>query len=295
MLYQAIHTTTYEYEQPVTHCLSEARLTPRTLTRQNVHSTRLRVVPEPARQEERLDYFGNGVTTYSIFKSHQELVATATSVVEVLPFGNPVLPAISWEASQRRLAAHTDADSLAAYEYLFDSTYVAASPELTEYAQPCFCKGRPLAELVQELSHRIYEEFSYKPKSTSIEVPLAAVLERRQGVCQDFAHVMIGALRSWRLAARYVSGYLRSGSDVQGAEASHAWVSVFIPDFGWLDLDPTNDVIPSEGHITLAWGRDYGDVTPIKGIALGGGEQTVEVAVDVRPVGSVARGEALGA
>ena len=284
MLYHATHTTTYTYEQPVTHCLSEARLTPRKLRRQRVLEARLIVEPEPTRYEQRLDYFGNQVTAYSVFQSHEKLTATATSVVEVQPLRRPLLPSISWAEAQRSLAAHTDAESLEAFEYVFDSTFIDASPELAAYARPCFTPGRPLAELVQELSHRIYTEFSYKPKSTSIDVPLATVLQRRQGVCQDFAHVMIGALRSWHLAARYVSGYLRSGGDVQGADASHAWVSVFIPGFGWLDLDPTNDVIPSDGHITLAWGRDYGDVTPTKGVALGGGEQKVDVAVDVRPI-----------
>lgn len=283
MLYHATHTTEYTYEQPVTHCLSEARLTPRTLPRQKVLESHLTVVPKPSRLEQRVDYFGNQVTTYSVFRSHAKLVATADSIVEVLPWQSPALPPISWAEAQRCLFEHRDEDSLAAYEYVFDSTFVAASPELAAYAQPYFTKGRPLAELVQELSHQIYTQFAYKPKSTSIDVSLATVLQRRQGVCQDFAHVMIGALRSWHLAARYVSGYLRSGGDVQGADASHAWVSVFIPGFGWLDLDPTNDVIPSDGHITLAWGRDYGDVTPTKGIALGGGEQKVNVAVDVRP------------
>jgi transglutaminase-like putative cysteine protease len=291
MLYQATHTTHYTYEQPVSHCLSEARLTPRNLSyqgrpHQRVLRTRIDVHPEPAVFERRQDYFGNQVSAFSVFRAHDHLTATATSIVDVSPWQQPAFPMIAWEQAQHALSAHPDADLMAAYEFVFDSPFVAASPGLADYARPTFAPGRNLVEAVQELSHRIHEEFRYKPKSTSIEVPLQDVLRRREGVCQDFAHVMIGALRSWHLAARYVSGYLRSGADVQGAEASHAWVAVLIPGYGWLDLDPTNDVIPSDGHITLAWGRDYGDVTPIKGITLGGGGQKVDVEVHVTPVTS---------
>ncbi len=152
------------------------------------------------------------------------------------------------------------------------------------FARETFTPGRPLLESAMELSHRIHTEFKYDPKATSIDVPLADVLRKRHGVCQDFAHIMIGALRSLRLAARYVSGYVRSGPKVQGAQASHAWVSVFLPDFGWVSFDPTNDVMPSDGHVTLAWGRDYGDVTPVNGVTLGGGGQTVAVEVYVKAV-----------
>ena len=284
MFYRATHTTDYRYEQPVSHCLSEARLTPRTLPGQRPIETRLEIHPQPAVVESRSDYFGNTVSMFSVFCHHDRLVATATSIVEIERAERPPFPSISWEETAQALAAHAGDESIAAYEYVFDSPFVAAAPELAEYARPTFAPGRPLAEAIQELSHRIHEEFRYRPKSTSIEMPLREILRRREGVCQDFAHVMIGALRSMRLAARYVSGYLRSGTDVQGAEASHAWVAVFLPGYGWLDLDPTNDAIPSDGHITLAWGRDYGDVTPIKGIALGGGGQKVNAAVNVRPV-----------
>ena len=167
---------------------------------------------------------------------------------------------------------------------MFESTLVPLGPELATFAKPSFPPGQDLATAVIDLSHRIYTEFLYKPKSTSIETPLVHILRARTGVCQDFAHLMIGAVRSLHLAARYVSGYLRSGEDVTGSEASHAWVSVFVPGFGWLDIDPTNDVLPSEGHITLAWGRDYGDVPPVKGVSLGGGGQKIEVEVKVKPI-----------
>jgi len=282
MRYQAVHVTTYRYEAPVAQCLSEARLIPRSFPRQRVLETKLEIDPAPAVMEHRIDYYGNEVATFSIFRTHDRFSVKATSVVEVDPVSKDTLPQITWEEARAHLSLNPDEDSLAAFEFVFDSPFVAASPRLAAYGAPSFTPGRPLVDAVTELSRRIHKEFSYKPKSTSIDMPLEEVLKRRRGVCQDFAHIMIGVIRSHHLAARYVSGYLRSGKDFLGSEASHAWVSVFIPGHGWLDLDPTNNVVPSEGHLTLAWGRDYGDVTPVKGISLGGGGQTVDV--DVRVV-----------
>jgi transglutaminase-like putative cysteine protease len=286
MLYQATHVTRYQYEEPVAQCLNEVRITPRTSDRQRVLESRIDIEPKPAAFERRKDYFGNDVATFSVFQAHDRLVTTATSIVEVQPRASVDLPGIPWEDARLHVAAHADDDALQAFEYVFESPFVPSVAESEAYARPSFAPGRPLAEAVRDLCHRVHDEFLYKPKSTSIETPLADVLRSRRGVCQDFAHVFIAALRSQRLAARYVSGYLRSGEKVTGAEASHAWVSVFLPGYGWLDLDPTNDVIPSDGHITLAWGRDYGDVPPVKGIALGGGGQKVEVEVSVKAVES---------
>ena len=284
MLYQATHITRYRYEGPVSHSLSEARLTPRDFPGQVLHQCRLHVEPEPALLERRKDYFGNDVTTFAVFRTHDHFTATATSVVEVQsrPIGNA--PEIPWEQARDQLGAHTSEDLLEAYEFVFNSPFIVTAPALNEYARPAFAPGRPLVEAAAGLSHQIYSGFRYEPKSTSIEMPLLDVFENRRGVCQDFAHVMIGALRSLGLAARYVSGYLRSGATYQGADASHAWVSVFVPGAGWLDFDPTNDVRPSDGHVTLGWGRDFGDVTPVKGIALGGGKQLVDVEVRVEPL-----------
>ena len=293
MLYQATHVTRYLYDQPVSQCLSEARLTPRNLPGQVLHQSRLQVEPEPALVQNRKDYFGNDVTTFAVFRTHDRFSATATSVVEVHPRPIVDAPETTWEDTRDRLASHSGPTLLEAYEFVFDSPFVSAAPELARYAKSSFAPGRPLVEAITELSHRLHAEFRYEPKSTSIEMPLLTVLENRRGVCQDFAHVMIGALRSLRLAARYVSGYLRSGATYQGADASHAWVSVFVPGAGWLDFDPTNDVRPSEGHVTLGWGRDYGDVTPVKGIALGGGTQIVEVEVRVEALNPPSNPEAL--
>jgi transglutaminase-like putative cysteine protease len=288
MVYQATHITRYRYQSPVSQSQSEARLTPRTFPGQRLDEFRIHIQPEPAVLEHRKDYFGNDVTSFAVFKTHEQFSATATSIVEVEARPWQALPTISWEATRDRVAGHGDGEPDSAmldpYEFVFDSPYVAAGPELGDYARPSFPAGRPVADAVTELSHRIHAEFRYAPKSTSIDMPLLEVLGNRRGVCQDFAHIMIGALRSLRLPARYVSGYLRSGAAYLGAGASHAWVSVYVPGSGWMDFDPTNDVRPSDGHVTLGWGRDYGDVTPVKGVALGGGEQIVEVEVRVEPI-----------
>jgi len=283
MLYRTTYTTRHQYEEPVSQSFNELRLTPRPLYYQRVKETKIVLNPEPAELQTRKDYFGNEVTSFAIFQMHDIFTATATSLVEVLHREPEETSAVTWEEARRLLFTQPDAACLEASEYVFDSTYVTAGRELADYARPTFTPGRPLCEAVDELSHRIHKEFLYKPKSTAIDTPLLDVLKKRSGVCQDFAHIMIGALRSLHLAARYVSGYLRSGANYVGAESSHAWVSVFIPGTGWVSYDPTNDVTPGEGHVTLALGRDYADVTPVKGIALGGGGQTVQVEVRVKP------------
>jgi transglutaminase-like putative cysteine protease len=288
MLYKTTHITRYDYERQVAQCLNEAYITPRNLPYQTVHEFRLVIDPKPALLERRKDYFGNDVVSFSTFTNHDHFSATATSLVDVEPRPQKEVPRIAWEAARDRVAAYPDLECLQALEFVFDSPFVKTAPELTGFAIPSFPPTRPLFDAVSELSHRINKEFKYQPKSTSIRMPLIEAFHNRRGVCQDFSHIMIGALRSLRLPARYVSGYLRSGAVVQGGtEASHAWVSVFIPGAGWLDFDPTNDVMPSEGHVTVAWGRDYGDVTPVKGIALGGGKQTVDVDVRVEPAKSL--------
>jgi transglutaminase-like putative cysteine protease len=281
--YRTTHTTTYLYDQSVAQSISEARLTPRSSERQRVLDAHIAVKPDFATMEARTDYFGNQVTMIAVFGTHEQFVVTSTSVVEVGIGPARELPVIAWETVRDQLAVPTDDESLAASEFIFESPYVPLVKSVAEFARISFTPGRPMIEAVRELKHRIHEEFIYKPESTSIEVPLQELMEKRHGVCQDFAHVMIGGLRSVGLAARYVSGYLRSGADVQGAEASHAWVSAWVPGAGWVDFDPTNDVMPGEGHVTVGWGRDFGDVTPVKGVALGGGGQTVEVEVHVVP------------
>jgi len=283
MRYRTSHVTRYRYDAPVSQCHTEVRLTPRSLPWQSVMSRSIVTVPEAAAVDEWKDYFGNTVSMISILETHDRFSLAADSRVRVEQ--RPAASSdVGWEAARDALAAHRSVDALESFEFVFDSPFVAAASELAAYARPSFDPGRPLLDAAGELSHRIHAEFTYKPDSTAIDTPPLEALRHKRGVCQDFSHVMIGALRSLGLAARYVSGYLRSGADYQGAEASHAWVSVFVPGAGWVDFDPTNDVMPGTGHVVLAWGRDYGDVAPIKGIALGGGRQAVEVEVRVDPL-----------
>lgn len=287
MVYRVKHTTKYRYNAPVSQCQTEVRLTPRTLPWQTVLESSIDTVPAAVSGAERIDYFGNAVATFSILESHDRFVTEATSLVRVEPRPPVASGDAAWESVREALTAHDSAESLEAFEYVFDSPFVSAGPELAAYAAPSFAPGRPILDAVEDLSHRIHAEFTYKPTATAIDTPLLDTLRLKRGVCQDFSHVMIGALRSIGLAARYVSGYLRSGPEQKGAEASHAWVGVFVPGGGWVDLDPTNDVVVGTHHVTIGWGRDYGDVTPIKGIALGGGRQIVDVEVRVEPAGRI--------
>ena len=282
MIFHVTHTTRYIYETAVSRGLNEVRLTPRELPGQRVRESAIRVSPQPAFMHHRKDYYGNDVTSFEVLEKHDRLEASAESIVEVLPDVTESPAPISWEEARNRLAGESDPTCLAASEFIYNSPYIPALPQLAEYARETFVPQLPLLECISGLTHRIHEEFKYSPKATSIDVPLKDVLQKREGVCQDFAHIMIGALRSVRLAARYVSGYVRPGPKVQGAQASHAWVEVFVPESGWRGFDPTNDLAVSDNHVTVAWGRDYGDVTPVKGITLGGGEQTVQVEVYVR-------------
>jgi transglutaminase-like putative cysteine protease len=286
MEYQVVHTTRYRYDAPVSQCQTEARLTPRPLPWQVVAEARIETTPPPAWMGMRKDYFGNEVCSVWIQERHDRFSTVASSLVRVDPRPLPAGDGPSWEDARDAIAAHATSNDLEAFEFVFDSPFVAAASELAEYARPSFGPGRPIVAAAIELSHRINSEFTYEPESTSIDTPLLDTLSLRRGVCQDFTHVMIGALRSLGLAARYVSGYLRSGAEHQGSEASHAWVGVFVPSFGWIDLDPTNDLVVDVEHVTIGWGRDYGDVTPMKGIALGGGKQLVDVDVRVQPVGA---------
>lgn len=283
MLYSATHITRHIYQSSASLCLNELRLIPRALPGQLVANSYIRIEPS-APISWRKDYFGNHIATFGLFEPHDHLVIEATSTVDVTNSNQEFISSICWEDARDMIAAHSDLDTIEALEFVFDSPFIPRGPELADFARPTFTSRRPLFEAVKELSTRIRTEFRYKPQSTSIDMPLFEVLRNRQGVCQDFAQVMIGALRSLRLAARYVSGYLRSSANYQGAEASHAWVSVFIPGSGWISFDPTNDVMPSDGHVTLAWGRDYGDVMPVKGITVGGGAQKIEVEVRVQPI-----------
>ena len=289
MKLRVVHKTAYSYGEPVSTSHHEARLTPRENDHQRTLSHTIDIDPVPAHRRTRFDYFGNRTLYFNLSEPHRALEVSATSVVELRAPHRPELSNTPpWEVVRDRLRADTGRDVLDAFQMTFESAYVKPLPELVDYAAPSFTSGRPVLEVAADLTRRIHADFVYDPRSTVITTPLAEVLAQRRGVCQDFAHLMLGCMRSFGLAARYVSGYLMTrpppGKErLAGADASHAWVSAWVPEEGWFDFDPTNDVTPSEEHVTIASGRDFGDVTPMRGVILGGGPHTLAVSVDVAP------------
>ena len=287
--YKILHATRYEYEALVLHAHHLAYLKPRTTPRQRVETYALQVDPEPVTLTPLHDYFGNDCHEIELRSAHDALTVTCSSVVELAeserdPARGKDLP---WDTAATRLAA--DPALIAVREYCFDSPLVRAHPHLAQYAAPTFTPERPLLSALLELNQRIYDEFTYDSTVSDVATPLAKVLEYRRGVCQDFAHLMLGCLRSLGLAGRYVSGYLETvpppgKARLVGADASHAWASAYVPEHGWLDLDPTNAVIPGMRHVTLAYGRDFSDVSPLRGVVLGGGSHSLSVSVDVEPL-----------
>lgn len=289
MIYRVVHTTEYVYDAPVTLCHNEAHLIPRSSGAQRCRSHRIDIDPTPAVTAERRDFFGNTVVYFALQQSHARLSIVASSEVE-LDTGPGQLHFQSnapWEEAVGRTVEGRTEPDLDARQYRLDSPLLSPNAEITGYAAESFVPGRPLIEAVHDLMARIHRDFVYDPGFTTVATPLAHVLEHRRGVCQDFAHLAIAGLRSQGLAARYVSGYIETlpppGQEkLVGSDASHAWFSVYDPDVGWLDFDPTNNQIPMNQHITTAWGRDYSDITPIKGVIFGGGaNHSTQVAVDV--------------
>ncbi len=289
MDYKISHTTVYSYSEMVPICHNEVHLTPRELVRQKRLTHRLMVRPHPTTLDNQLDYFGNQVSFFTVEEGHEKLTVTASSKVRVIEAPPPAATETPWEAVRDRLAADRSPPWLDAYQFVFDSPHILASEELADYAASSFPAGRPWLEAIVDLTARIHGEFKYDPTATTVNTPLDLVMKMRCGVCQDFAHLQIGCLRAIGLSARYISGYLVTESPVGqprliGADASHAWVSAFSPDHGWIDFDPTNNQIPAMQHITLAWGCDYSDVAPIKGVFIGGGKHAMTVSVDVLPL-----------
>ncbi|MBL8222613.1 MAG: transglutaminase family protein [Bryobacterales bacterium] len=282
MILESKHTTTYVYSQPAVNCHSEVHLHPRSAPGQRVLNHLLTITPEPDFFSSRVDCFGNHISYFSIHEPHTTVTVISISRVELTPSAAP-LPSLEWERVRELLDERATAEEFEACEFLFPSPHAHLGEQFAAYAAPNFPKRRLLSDAVEDLAARIHKEFRYDQRATTVATPVEQVLLEKRGVCQDFAHVMISCLRSLGLAARYVSGYLQSGEGSIGAEASHAWVSVFSPGHGWIDIDPTNNVHPYGKHVTVAWGRDYSDVTPVKGVALGGGDQLIDVAVSVLP------------
>jgi len=292
--YQIVHRTLYDYAAPVTVSHHVARLEPLNSVAQTRDAFALEIFPRPARRTARADYFGNQLCFFSIQETHRKLEITTTSRVSVRPQPAPAPDASpAWEAVAGLFRDPVSPDVVEVYQFVFDSPQVRASFELADYARESFPKGARLLAGARNLTTRIFRDFKYDPKATTVATPLEEVLESRRGVCQDFAHLAIASLRSLGLPARYVSGYLRTRPPegkprLVGADASHAWFSIFCPGEGWVDFDPTNDVQPRENHITVAYGRDFGDVSPVAGILTGGGEHRVNVSVDVAEFASPA-------
>ena len=291
--YQIFHDTHYHYDSPVSLAQQLAHLWPRPCGWQRCTDRQLQISPQPTSRRDELDVFGNPLTRLAFERPHDELLVNASLTIEVLP--RPVLDfsrSPAWESTRSALTYSSQPlmpQWLEACRYRFESPYVHLKKNFVEFSESCFPAGRPLLLGVQALMEKIFSEFTFDAEATQVATPLVEVLERRRGVCQDFAHLMLACVRSRGLAARYISGYLLTQPPpgqprLIGADASHAWVSVFCPVLGWVDFDPTNNVQPALEHITLAWGRDFSDVSPLRGVILGGGNHDPEVRVTVMPL-----------
>jgi len=290
MEYFVRHRTSYRYLQDVSYSYHLAHLRPRETALQRLLSSVLKVTPAPANRVARTDYFGNGSEWFALDQPHTTLEILSESRVRVGP-PSPCDPGLSesWEAVRIRVELGDDEMAREAVQYIFDSPHTGFQSDIASYAAESFPPQGTLLTGAIDLMHRIHRDFRYDKTVTDIATPIDRILEIRAGVCQDLAHVGIAAMRSLGLPARYVSGYLLTApppgqKKLLGADASHAWFSVFAPPFGWVDLDPTNDMLTGEGHVTLAWGRDYGDIVPVGGVVMGGSDHIVEVGVDVIPV-----------
>jgi transglutaminase-like putative cysteine protease len=286
-LYELVHTTKYEYEAPVARSYGRAHLTPRDSAEQRCLSTSLDISPTPADVSEHIDYFGNISTFYLVRTSHTVLTVTSRSQIEVHRPPPPLESGqdLPWEDVRDRLAQHP-----AIGEYSLPSPRVRPSTEVAAYASTVFLPGRPIFQALQDLTGRIYRDFTYRSGSTTVHTTLAHLLRKREGVCQDFAHLAVGSMRSVGLAARYISGYIETQpppgkQKLQGADASHAWASVFVPELGWLDLDPTNNQWVDDRYLVVARGRDYSDVPPLKGVIVTDSRKSsMLVSVDVNRI-----------
>ncbi len=286
MKYHIEHVTTYHYSGGAEACQNIARLQPREMPGQHSGITTLQIEPVPLSLHSYLDYFGNRVHSFALYEPHNKMTIKAVSDVTLDRAPGELLPSPPWNEVRKQLRSDRSFDLVEALDFVFASPYIHLTPAVRDFAAKYFPLGKPLIAAALDLTQTIYRDFKYDPKATTVDTSVDTVLEKRRGVCQDFAHLQIACLRSLGLACRYVSGYLRTDPQpgkprLIGADASHAWVSVFCPTNGWTDLDPTNGCQISDRHITIGWGRDFHDVSPVKGVVLGGGDSVLSVAVDV--------------
>jgi transglutaminase-like putative cysteine protease len=285
--YEIVHTTKYSYSEPVPVCHNLVHLAPRTVGYQVCREFSLLLSPTPPYQYRHLDFFGNRVDYFSIHVAHSGLTVTARSQVELADVSCPYPGSTTaWDELTASVRTDVTQEGLAVYQFTFPSRHVPNAKEFALYAKPSFPAGRPVLDAALDLTDRIHGDFRFDSQATTISSSPYEVLEGRAGVCQDFAHFQLACLRSLGVPARSVSGYLRTSAPegqprLIGADASHAWISVWCGATGWVDLDATNNIMPSLDHITVAWGRDYADVCPIRGVAMGGGRHVMSVSVDV--------------
>jgi len=286
-IYHVSHKTVYQYSMPVTLGHNEARLIPRGTKNQKCIRAQLFFDPWPAVNIQRDDHFGNKMTYFCIQSPHGEMTITAEHQVEIKPLKLPALHTSTiWQQLLSDLKTSLDPNTLLAREFILASPFIPIDPQFANYAKSCFLPKTPFLQGVNELMGKIHREFAFQSEVTNVSTSVYDVFQSRQGVCQDFAHLMIACLRSMGFPARYVSGYIETipppGTEkLAGADASHAWVSVYDPALGWADFDPTNNIMPVDQHITLAWGRDFSDVVPLKGVTMGGASHNLVVEVDV--------------
>lgn len=294
MIFKIIHTTRYKYQDFVTYCHNIANLKPKTLKGQKLLDYNLEITPTPTNKNERPDFFKNDITRFSIEKQHKELIVTSKSLVErdytLQPNVNTCKACQETTLKQALLDLKSlNPEILDVRQFILDSTLINnISDIIYKYALESFKPDRSIFEAANELMKRIFTDFKFDPKFSTVATPIDDVMEAKKGVCQDFAQVAIACIRSVGLPARYVSGYIETlpppGKEkLVGTDASHAWFSVFIPNFGWVDFDPTNNQIPKNQHIVVAYGRDYFDLPPLKGVIYGSGNSKMEVSVDIRP------------
>ncbi|WP_338875077.1 transglutaminase family protein [Spirosoma sp. SC4-14] len=287
MNYRLLHKTQYDYSENVNNYHGLACVTPKNLSRQTRTDFSLSIYPTPDEIYTHTDYFDNTIHYFSIHKPHNKLVILAKSTLETHSSASAVVPITNKEVREGIRSDGTLKNML--LDYMLPSPFVQWDDEIKRFGADCFADTVSFYESAKRLCHKIYTEFTYVPGFTTIHTPLKTVLRERKGVCQDFSHLFIACLRSMGFAARYISGYLETQPlpgkpKLQGSDATHAWVSVYVPGMGWCDFDPTNDLIPQERHITTAWGRDFGDVSPLKGIIFSTGKHTFRVEVDVIPI-----------
>jgi transglutaminase-like putative cysteine protease len=290
MALHVVHRTDYVYDSVVSSSYGQVYMLPRSSPGQEVLRCKVSIEPTPDSYSEFTDYFGNRVANFSVATDHTELVITTTTDVDVSRRSVPTsahLPSLSWEEAATVLAQSNAPEHVEAREFSFPSPLVPATDPVRHYAAASFTPGRNVFELITELTNRIHSDVRYKAGVTSLATLPDDVLRLREGVCQDYAHLQIACLRSFGIAARYVSGYLETvappgKTKLRGADASHAWLSVYIPGYGWVDVDPTNDCFVADRHVSTAWGRDYQDVSPIKGVIFTDAKSNImTVSVDV--------------